>query len=351
MPQPDHYVQTDCSIIDHPKTHLLADKLDCHPVDAVGVVQSFRCRVMRFFPSGDITGLTEKMLSAWLMRYPKLTLQTLVDCGVIDKSDGRMVMHGWERYERKEKRRAENAERERERRARHVGNTKKPRGAHVGNTCPKSVQAEEEEESKDDDGAPTATELRRDLLDRWNTLAARHGLPKVRADDAPAWADKANARIAEGILERWSDVEARVVELMAEPRHRERRPTWLKFTHLLHNDKNWRQLASEGEGAKAASGQASRDILDAAHSEIARAAILEVLGPGQRNATYSGRACRLSVTDSGGGALAMYSDNTASCLYDDILATITPMRDSPAVIADAARRFLRERVVTYSEAS
>ncbi len=263
MAQPDHYVKTDCSTPDHPKIHALATALNCHEVAAVGAAQTLWCRVMRHCPSGDVSAITDRTLKVWLLGFPRASWAAFVAAGLVDIDGERRVMHGWERYASKEAMRAANAERMRaaraERQARASERTNDARAAHVQRTCMKSAGAKEEEEEEEEEEVrvveagdtpppfPKPSEKRADLAARWNLLAERCGLPRVRPDDAPAWASKADARIGEGLLDRWEEVAAGVAEILAEPRFSGARPKWLKFAHLVANGTNWRRLAADGE--------------------------------------------------------------------------------------------------------
>lgn len=264
MAQPDHYVQTDCSSLDHPKVHALAEALRCHEIAAFGAIVALRCRAMRHCPSGDVSAISERTLKLWLLGFPRVSWAAFVAAGVVDQDGERKTMHGWERYDDKEARRIANAERAkrwRDERARnahanafanaHVTHSR-TRTERESNGAEGEGEGEKEEETVEAARAKSprgkfGSERRADLAARWNALAETHGLPRVRPDDAPAWADKADARIAEGVLERWGEVAAGIAAVIAEPRHAAARPKWLKFAHLVANGTNWRKLAADGD--------------------------------------------------------------------------------------------------------
>lgn len=117
MAQPDHYVQTDCSAVDHPKIHKLAEELRCHEIAAFGAAIALHCRTMRHCPSGDVSTVTERTLKVWLVGFPRVSWAAFVRAGLVDQEGERRVMHGWERYADKERKRDLAAKRQQKARA------------------------------------------------------------------------------------------------------------------------------------------------------------------------------------------------------------------------------------------
>lgn len=358
MAQVDFYAKLMCSFPDSEKLHALREAAGISDDSAVAAVARLLCRIRRHRRYGNLDGVSDLTIGEWA-KNPKVTLKALIAAGWVDAGTEatKPHWHGWSELYGTDPNEAEavrNAERQRAHRERNkkvTGPVTKSNGSGNDAVTPSDGDSNrpgyQEEEEKENNiivgSTPTAPQTPEALLSAWNALATRLGLPtaKLTTKRTPS----AKARIAEGLLERWSEFAAAL---------------GASSFHLGQNDRKWRanfdwlcrpdKWTALLENAPVTGGQLGGGIFGATHDEIARAALLDVFGPGQQDAKYRDTPCRLSVSDHG-IALAMYSDNTSSLLNDDIVAAITPLHDTPPALAEAARRLLRERVVTLSEAS
>jgi len=252
------WFRVDSDLPRHPHVLRLADKLDIGKAQALGHLTMLWCAVAEHAEDGSLANVTDGELEAWA-EWPRDRknefANALRDAGWIGaKKD----MSGWAKRheymlrERKRKQELRNGKPDAARPARAPraprpeGDARTaralsapPRGDAANRTVPDRTVPDE---------ATAAAPAHRLLAERWNLIAESHGLPKVKIGDAPAWADKAKARVGEGVLERWIEVATGIASVMADRRYAAKRPNWLTFAHLVANGTNWLRLAMQGEG-------------------------------------------------------------------------------------------------------
>lgn len=199
----------------------------------------------------------------------------------------------------------------------------------------------------------SAADLRLDLVAKWNDAAQRHGLPAVRASDATAWKDKADARISEGVLDRWGEIAAGIGAVMSQPRNTTKRPNWLTFKHVVANGQNWRSLAMDGQGATPKPATPKVNLRD-----VVREAVLSSIPEGGEG-FYDGVPCRFNRGYHGELTACRNvddeilrgrpGDRVRYWIDDDIEREIAPHADNYAAALEAAKAALARRFQVIPE--
>lgn len=84
-------------VLEHPKTLALADDLGIMDCFALGILEAFWHYVAKYHPSGDLTGLSPRVLCRSI-RYTDDAdglMAALIRAGWVDDADGQITVHDW----------------------------------------------------------------------------------------------------------------------------------------------------------------------------------------------------------------------------------------------------------------